>query len=250
MDTLAAGDPVNNGTWTAPDSTSPPTIVPLDPAVFIAAGTGTAASSGTSVVLVFKTSGPGIYGVGTCGTRAFWTGPAAEVFGPNNPNCLDYESNGSVGNEGLGQCVESPTGEPGLFVTAAAETTQPFHPECLLVDTATTTLALSFTSQAQLFAANDGTGSRLMNFYSSGLAVAQLVYDGLAGTTTGAGILVGSDNASPANTWTIYFAQPALNYVSGLPNGDLIGAMSGSGVRVVACSTQIACSLVTLQLTP
>ena len=169
------------------------------------------------MVLVFKTSGPGIYGVGTCGTRAFWTGPAAEVFGPNNPNCLDYESDGSVGNEGMGQCVESPTGEPGLCVTAAAETTQPFHPECLLVDTATTTLALSFTSQAQLFAANDGTGSRLMNFYSSGLAVAQLVYDGLAGTTTGAGILVGSDNASPANTWTIYFAQPALNYVSGLP---------------------------------
>ena len=35
---------------------------------------------------------------------------------------------------------------------------------------------------------------------------------------------------------------------SGLANGDLIGDMTGRGVEVVACSTTIGCSLVTLQL--
>ena len=60
---------------------------------------------------------------------------------------------------------------------------------------------------------------------------------------------MGSDNASPANTWTIFFGQPALSYPGGLANGDLIGDMTGSGVEVVACSTVIGCSLVTLQLT-
>ena len=35
-------------------------------------------------------------------------------------------------------------------------------------------------------------------------------------------ILVGTDNAVPANTWTVYFGQPSLSYTSGLANGDLI----------------------------
>jgi hypothetical protein len=78
--------------------------------------------------------------------------------------------------------------------------------------------------------------------------VAQLIYHGGSGTTSGAGILIGTDNASPENTWTVYFGQPALNYTSGLANGDLIGEMTGAGVQVVACSTPIGCSLVTLQL--
>ena len=46
----------------------------------------------------------------------------------------------------------------------------------------------------------------------------------------------------------MYFGQPALNYTGGLANGDLIGDMTGSGVEVVACSTPIGCSLVTLQM--
>ena len=61
-----AGDPVNNGTWTTPDST---TIVPVDPNAYDTAGTGTAGTSGSSTVLVFKTSGSGLYGVVLCGRR-------------------------------------------------------------------------------------------------------------------------------------------------------------------------------------
>ena len=113
----------------------------------------------------------------------------------------------------------------------------------------TTALALSFPSQAQLFEATDGTGNRVLNFYSSGVPVAQLLYDGNTNTTSGAGILVGTDNASPANTWTIFFGQPALSYAGGIANGDLIDAVTGSGVQVVACSTPVGCSLVTLELT-
>ena len=78
--------------------------------------------------------------------------------------------------------------------------------------------------------------------------MAQLIYDGASGTTTGAGILIGSDNASPANTWTVYFGQPALSYTTGLANGDLIAELTGPGLEVVACSTPVGCSLVTLQL--
>ena len=94
-----------------------------------------------------------------------------------------------------------------------------------------------------------GAGNRVMNFYSSGVVVAQLIYDGASNTTTGAGLLLGSDNASPANTWTVFFGQPALSFSSGLANGDLIDEMTSGGVEVVACSTAIGCSLVTLDLT-
>jgi hypothetical protein len=247
-DTTGAGDPVNNGSWTSPDST-PPTIQPVDPASFDPAGSGSAGSTGSSTTLVFKTSGSGMYGVGTCGPTGFWTDPDGNVFGPHNPNCLDYGSDGGPGNNGNGQCVMSSTGQPGLWINPGGQETHPFHSKCLRTGATTTSLSLSFAPQAQVFDANDGTGNRVMNFYSSGTPIAQLVYDGLSGTTTGAGILLGTDNASPANTWTVYFGQPALNYTGGLPNGDLIGDMTGNGVEVVACSTAIGCSLVTLQMT-
>jgi hypothetical protein len=246
IDTAAAGDPVGNGTWTPADSTNPPTIQPLDGITYTPDGTGTAGTSGSSTALVFKTSGSGLYGVGTCGPNGFWTDPAGNVFGPNNPNCLDYGSDGT-GNNGKGQCALSSTGQPGLWFNPGGQPTHPFHPKCLRTGSTTTALALSFTPQAQLFDAPDG--SRAMNFYSAGGVVAQLVYHSATNTTTGAGILVGSDNASPANTWTIYFAQPALSYTTGLANGDLIGEMTGAGVEVVACSTSLGCSLLTLQLT-
>jgi hypothetical protein len=245
IDTTAAGDPVSNGTWTPPDSTNPPTIVPVGGS-YVPDGSGTAGTSGSSTTLVFKTTGVGLYGVGTCGANGFWTDPAGNVFGPHNPNCLDYGSSGT-GNKGLGQCTTSASGQPGLWINPGGQVTHPFHSKCLRVGPTTTSLALSFLPQAQLFAASDG--SRVMNFYSAGIVVAQLIYDGASGTTTGAGILVGKDNASPANTWTVYFAQPALSYTSGLANGDLIGGVTGSGVEVVACNTSIGCSLVTLKLT-
>ena len=246
VDTTGAGDPVNNGTWTNPDST---TIEPVDPGVYQPSDGGTAGTSGSSTALVFKTSGSGLYGVGTCGPKGFWTDPAGNVFGPNNPNCLDYGSDGSPGTGGKGQCISSASGQPGLWVNPGGQQTHPFHSKCIRTGPTTTALALSFAPQAQIFDANDGSGSRVMNFYTSGSVVAQLRYDGLTNTTVGAGILIGSDNASPANTWTIFFGQPSLSYTTGLVNGDLIDDMTGAGVEVVACNTAIGCSLVTLQLT-
>ncbi len=247
-DTTGAGDSVLNGTWTTPDGT-PTTIEPVDPAAYDPAGGGSAGSTGSSTALIFKTSGTGLYGAGTCGGNGVLTDPQGNVFGPHNPNCLDYGSDGSAGNNGNGRCIASASGQPGLWVNPGGQATHPFHSKCLRVGPTITTLALTFAPQAQLFDANDGSGSRVMSFYSGGAAVAQLVYDGTAGTTSGAGLLVGSDNATPANTWTVFFGQPALSFTTGLANGDLIGAMTGSGVEVVACNTAIGCSLVTLQVT-
>jgi hypothetical protein len=244
-DTVGAGDPVTNGTWTNPDST---TIQPVDPGVFDPTETGSAGSSGTSTALIFKTSGSGLYGVGTCGPNGMWTDPAGNVFGPNNPNCIDYGSEGT-GNNGKGTCTTSASGQPGLWINPGGQETHPFHSKCARTSTVTTALELTFAPQAQIFDAKDGSGNRVMNFYSGGVAVAQLVYDGASNTTTGAGILLGSDNASPANTWSVFFGQPALSYPGGLANGDLIDAMTSGGVEVVACSTPIGCSLVTLDLT-
>ena len=246
VDTTGAGDPVTNGTWTNPDST---TIEPVDPGVYQPTETGTAGTTGSSTALLFKTSGSGLYGVGTCGPNGFWTDPAGNVFGPHNPNCLDYGSDGSPGTGGLGQCLSSASGEPGLWVNPGGQETHPFHSKCIRTGATTTSLALSFGPQAQIFDATDGSGNRVMNFYSSGIVVAQLRYDGATNTTVGAGILLGSDNASPANPWTIFFGQPALSFTTGLANGDLIDEMTGAGVEVVACSTALGCSLVTLQLT-
>jgi hypothetical protein len=250
-DTTGAGDPVSNGTWTSPDG-SPTPIQPVDPTVYDTTGSGTAGTTGSSTTLVFKTSGSGLYGFGTCGPNGMWTDPDGNVFGPNNPNCLDYGSDGGPGNNGKGQCVTSGDGFPGLWVNPGGQDTHPFHPQCALTGATTTTLALSFPQPAQVFDANDGSGNRVLNFYSGGLIEAQLVYDGASDVTTGAGILIGTDNASPAHIWTVYFGQPALSYVTGLANGDLIGAMAGGGVQVIACNTAIGCSLVTLavSLTP
>jgi hypothetical protein len=246
VDTTGAGDPVNNGTWTTPDTT---TIESVDPGVYQPTDGGTAGTSGSSTALIFKTSGSGIYGVGTCGPNGFWTDPDGNVFGPHNPNCLDYGSDGSPGAGGLGQCITSASGEPGLWVNPGGQETHPFHSKCLQTGPTTTSLAISFAPQAQIFDANDGSGSRVMNFYSSGIVVAQLRYDGLTNTTVGAGILLGSDNASPSHIWSVFFGQPALSYTTGLANGDLIDDMAGAGVEVVACNSEIGCSLVTLQLT-
>jgi hypothetical protein len=249
IDTVAAGDPVNNGTWTLPGD-SMAVIQPVDPGTYDPTGSGTAGTSGSSTAVVFNTSGSGQYGIGTCGPNGYWTDPDGNVFGPNNPNCISYGSDGGTGNNGKGQCVTSPDGQPGLWINPGGHATNPYHSQCARVGATITTLALTFPMQAQVFDANDGSGSRALNFYSAGTAVAQLLYDGATNTTTGAGILVGSDNASPANSWTIFFGQSALNYLGGFANGDLIDALASSaGLEVVACSTPLGCSLVTLQLT-
>jgi hypothetical protein len=244
-DTVGAGDPANNGPWTTPDSL---TIQPVDPGVFDPTETGGAGTSGPSTALLFKTSGSGLYGVGTCGPNGMWTDPAGNIFGPHNPNCIDYGSTGA-GNNGKGTCTTSPSGQPGLWLNPGGQSTHPFHSKCARTGTTTTALALTFAPQAQIFDANDGSGDRVMNFYSGGVVVSQLIYHGSSNTTTGAGLLLGSDNASPANTWSVFFGQPSLSYTGGLANGDLIDGMTSGGVEVVACNTAIGCSLVTLDLT-
>ena len=128
IDTTGAGDPVTNGTWTTPDTT---TNDPVDPGVYDPTETGTAGTSGSSTALVFKTSGSGLYGVGTCSGNGFWTDPAGNVFGPNNPNCLDYGSDGSPGTGGKGQCIASASGDPGLWVNPGGQETHPFHSKCI-----------------------------------------------------------------------------------------------------------------------
>ena len=128
VDTTGAGDPVTNGTWTTPDTT---TIDPVDPGVYDPTETGTAGTSGSSTALVFKTSGSGLYGVGTCSGNGFWTDPAGNVFGPHNPNCLDYGSDGSPGTGGKGQCIASASGQPGLWVNPGGQETHPFHSKCI-----------------------------------------------------------------------------------------------------------------------
>jgi hypothetical protein len=248
IDSAAAGDPVNNGIWTSPDGTTP-TIEDLDPGTYTPAGDGTAGTSGSSTALLFNTSGSGQYGIGTCGPNGYWTDPDGNVFGPHNPNCLAYGTDGAAGRNGKGICVTSDDGFPGLWINPGGHETSPFHSQCVQVGITTTSLSLSFGQQAQLFEATDASGSRALNFYESGQVVAQLVYDGNAGTTSGAGILLGSDNGSPTRTWSIYFAQPALDYTTGFANGDLIDAITGTGLEVIACNTEIGCSVVTLQLT-
>jgi hypothetical protein len=240
------GDPVTNGAWPNPDGTTP-TPQPVDSTVYTPSGSGSAGESGVSIPLLFQTSGAARYNLGTCGANGTWTDPLGNVYGPHNPNCLLYYSDGRVGQNNKGQCVTSPEGYPGLWLNPQAHPTSSYHPKCLAMGSPTVGLALSFPAQAQLYAATDGSSGSLLNFVSGGTTQAQLIYHGTAdGTTTGAGVLVGTDNGG--RSWSIGFAQPALNYTGGVTNGDLITALQGAGVEVVACNTAIGCSLVTLQL--
>jgi hypothetical protein len=244
----ANGDPVTNGAWPNPDGTTS-TPEPVDSTVYSPSGTGSAGTSGLSTGLLFQPSGAARYNLGTCGANGTWTDPLGNVYGPHNPNCLAYYSDGRVGHNNKGQCVTSPEGYAGLWLNPEAHPTSPYHTNCLEMGAPTTSLALDFPAQAELYTAGDGSGGRLLNFTLGGTVQAQLIYHGTAdGTTTGAGVLVGADNLVPARTWSIGFSQPALNYGGGATNGDLIAALEDSGVQVVACSTSVGCSLVTLAL--
>jgi len=245
----ADGDPVTNGNWPNPDGTTS-TPQPADTSTYAPAGSGgTTGTSGVSTDLLFLTSGSARYNLGTCSANGTWTDPLGNVYGPHNPNCLTYYSDGRVGANNKGQCVTSPEGYAGLWLNPQGHATSPYHTNCLARGSATVTFALSFPVQAQLYLAKDASGGSLLNFTLAGAVEAQLVYHGTAdGTTTGAGVLVGTDNVVPARTWSIGFAQPALNYTGGLANGDLISVLQSSGVEVVACSSAVGCSLVTLKL--
>lgn len=236
---------ITNGTWTDPDGGA---IEPVDPGTFTPVDTVTTGSSGASTVLTFQLSGAARLGEGTCGPDGVWTFDGV-TSAPHHPNCLAYRSGGEAGNNQKGSCVASPEGFPGLWLNPQAHRTSAYHANCLVLGSSVSTLALSFPGSATLFESHDGSGRRILDFLWNGETVAQLIYHGSAGTfTTGAGVMVTVDNASPVRLWTIDFSQPALSQVGDVTNGDLIEAMLDAGIQVVACNTATGCSLVTLRL--
>jgi hypothetical protein len=241
-------DPVTNGGWPGPDGEIP-TIQPIDTSAYTPPDTGSVGNEGGSTSLLFQTSGAARYNLGTCGANGTWTDPLGKKYGPHNPNCLAYHSDATAGNNNKGQCVTSPEGYAGLWLNPQGHATSPYHTNCLQLGNSTMSLALNFPAQAELFVAKDGSGGRVLNFTVGGQTEAQLIYHGTAdGTTTGAGVLVGTDNVLPVRTWSIGFGQPALSYTGGVTNGDLISALQSPGVQVVACSTVVGCSLITLKI--
>jgi hypothetical protein len=246
-DGTVSGDPTTNGGWPNPDGTIP-VIQPVDPS-YTPGGTGSAGTDGTGTTLVMQTSGAARYNLGTCGKGGTWTDPLGNKYGPNNPNCLAYKSDGSVGANNKGSCVTSPEGYAGLWLNPQDHPTSPYSSQCLQLGPPSSVLALSFPAQAELFTATDGSGGSVLNFTRNGTVEAQLIYHGTTdGTTTGAGVLLGEDNVVAGRIWSIGFSQPALNYAGGFANGDVISLLSDPGVQVVGCNTVAGCVLITLQL--
>jgi endoglucanase len=225
-----------------------PAIQPIDTTVFAPSGTGSAANTGGTTSLSFATSGTAQLGNGTCGASGVWTDSLGNVSGPNNPNCIAYYSDGRVGNNHKGECTTSSKGYPGLWLNPQLHPTQPYQTNCLVLGTTTFAVVMSFPASATLYSANDGSGQQVLDFNQGASTVAQLAYHGAANDyTTGAGVLTGTDNTS--KSWTIDFSQSALDWTSGLTNGNLISALTTTGVQVVACQGTNGCSLVTLKLT-
>ena len=244
-DPVAVDSAIAAGTWTNPDGGS---VEPVDTAVYVPADTGTSATRGTSFELTFQTSGSARLGEGTCGPRGRWTFNGV-TSGPNNPNCLAYLSGNEAGVNGKGTCTMSAQGYPGLWLNPQGHPTSSYHTNCLPLGPVSTTLALTFPGQTVLYQANDGSGRRILDFRWNGTTLAQLTYQGSAqDITSGAGVLVTGDNATPSRIWTIDFAQPALNQVGSVANGDLTAALIDTGVQVVACNAAVGCSLVTLKV--
>ena len=241
-----AGGTSGGGAGTSGGGSSTSTIQPVDTTVFTPSDTGSAANVGSSTSLLFFSSGTAQYGNGTCGANGTWTDSLGHVSSPHDSHCVAYWSDNRVGNNGKGQCVTSSKGYPGLWLNPQAHPTSPYHPNCLELGATTTTLALTFPAQATVYAANDGSLQKVLDFDAAGTTVAQLVYHGAAGDyTTGAGLLSGTDGSA---TWTIDFSQAALNYATGLTNGDLIDVLTSSGAQVIACQAAVGCSLITLKL--
>lgn len=240
-------------TGTAGGGAGSDTLIPVDSAKFAPTDTTpSVAVTGSATTLVFLTSGPALNGVGTCGHDGTWTAPDGTVSAPHSANCLAYWSDGRAGNNGKGSCVASqPQGYPGLWLNPGGNKTAPYHTQCLELGAVDSSLALTFSVQGTLYDAKDGSGSRILNLGPVGGApTAQLVYHGSANDyTTGAGTLTATDGNVPAGIWTVDFSQVALNWTTGLFNGDLIDTLfSSTGVPVVACNGAQGCVLVTLQL--
>ena len=111
---------------------------------------------------------------------------------------MSYRISGP-GNNGKWHCALSAQGFPGLWVNAVGHGTSPYSPKCLDRGTSSTTLTLSFSAQAELFQATDGSGGSMLNFTSGGVTQAQLIYHGTAAdSTTGAGWSVNVDASNRA----------------------------------------------------
>ena len=244
---VSSGGGTGTGSGGSGGSAGSPNIQPIDTTVFAPSETGTAANTGGSTTLSFATSGTAQFGNGTCGANGVWTDSLGYVSGANNPNCIAYYSDGRVGNNHKGQCVTSPQGYPGLWLNPNLHPTSPYQTNCLVLGTTSFTVVLSFPASATVYSANDGSGQQVLDFTAGGSTVAQLVYHGSASDyTTGAGVLTGTDNTS--KTWTIDFSQTALNWTTGLTNGNLIAALT-TGLQVIACQGTNGCSLITLKMT-
>lgn len=228
-------------------------IVPVDPSAYTASVLGSFTNTGTSYGLLFRSSGAGAYNVGTCtgdpanGTDGTWVDADGNVTTAHNSKCLDYYSNNEVGSNGKGHCIVSSAGYIGVWLNPHGHATSAYHTNCLKLGAVVTALTVSFDQPATLYLANDGSQQRFLNFTSGGTVTAQLYYHGMLATyTTGTGTISGTDNASPSGAWTIDLAQTALNWTTGLYNGDLISALQDPGVEVVACNGTAGCDLITL----
>jgi hypothetical protein len=225
-----------------------PSIQPVDTTIFAPSDTGSAGNTGTSTSVMFFNSGAALYGNGTCGPNGTWTDSLGNVVGAHNSHCIAYWSDGRPGSNGKGQCVKSSQGYPGVWLNPGGHATAPYHTQCLVRGKTSSTLTLSFSAQATVYTANDGSGRKVLDFDAGGTTVAQLIYQGTtADYTNGAGVLPASD--ASAAPWTIDFSQSALNYTSGVTNGDLIDLLTKTGVEVIACQGSAGCWAITLKLT-
>jgi hypothetical protein len=243
---------------TSGDGTDTPTdtpIVPIDPAIFSASVSGSFTTIGTSYGLLYRSSGPGAYNVGTCtgdpalGTEGTWIDANGTVTYSHHPNCIDYYSNNEVGNNNKGRCTVSALGYIGLWMNPNDRKTSPYHTQCLKLGESNTALTVTFAQPGVVYVAQDGSGQRILNFTTGSAVTAQLYYHGdAAAYTTGTGTITGTDNGSPAGTWSIDVSQTGLNWFTGLYNGDLITALQDTGVPVIACHASLGCDLVTLKM--
>ena len=235
---------------------APPPIVTVDPTVFGVTLNGSFSSSGTTTGVLFLTSGPAMWNVGTCagdvalGTDGTWVSAAGVPGSAHDTRCIAYWSDGHVGANNKGTCNATPRGFIGLWANPGGHATSPYHAKCLQRGTVSSTLALTFTQSAILYTANDGSQRRVLDFVASGTGVTgQLVYTGSAlGYTTGTGVMTATDGGGA--TWTIALSQAAFHWYTGAVNGDMIATMQSEGVEAVACSSAVGCVAATVQFGP
>ena len=232
---------------------APPPIVTVDPSVFGVSLSGSFTSSGTTTGVLFLTSGPAMWNQGTCsgdvalGTDGTWVSAAGVPGAAHDSRCISYWSDGRAGVNNKGTCTVTPRGFIGLWRNPGGHATSPYHAKCLSRGTVSSTLVLSFTQQAKLYTANDGSQRKVLDFIAAGTVTGQLVYTGSAlGYTTGTGVMTATDGGGGA--WTMSLSQAAFHWYTGAVNGDLISMMQPDGVEAIACNTAVGCVAATVKV--